>query len=116
MIVWILIWILGAVIQFFNNALLLVGFAGSLGVLILFVVMENPEGNMERQLGCFNSYALTEYLKQLYEDGETFAALEISFENGRRLEEHGVDINTVIRKLLPLCTKRYWSLKTSTGD
>ena len=55
-----------AVFQLFNSALLVVGFASAVGVLILFVIMENPEANLERSLGCFNSYALTEYLKQLY--------------------------------------------------
>lgn len=104
-IVWMLIWILSATIQFFNSALLLVGFASALGVLILFMVMENPEGNIERHLGCFNSYALTEYLKQLYEDHMDFSLLEISFENEKVLEEHGVDINALMRKILNICEK-----------
>lgn len=59
-ILWMLIWMSSAILQFFNNALLIVGFASALGVLILFVLMENPEANLERQLGCFNSYAFTD--------------------------------------------------------
>ena len=36
---WMLIWIIAAVIQFFNNELLLVGFASAIGVLILLVII-----------------------------------------------------------------------------
>lgn len=102
---WMLIWTVCAAIQFFRQELLLVGFASALGVLILFTMIENPEANMERRLGCFNSYALTEYLNELYESGEDFSLMEISFENEKFLEEHGVDINAVIKIILQLCKK-----------
>lgn len=78
-VLWMLIWIVAAAIQFLNSALLIVGFASALGVLILFVLLENPEANLDRRLGCFNAYALTEYLKQLYAQHLTFSVLEITF-------------------------------------
>lgn len=102
-LVWMSIWMLSAVIQFFNNELLLVGFASSLGVLILFVVMENPEGNMERQLGCFNSYALTEYLKQKYYDCTPFSLIQLSFDSEKYLEDYDININTSMMSLLSIC-------------
>lgn len=104
-ILWMLIWIVAALIQLFNSDLLLVGFASALGVLILFTVIETPEANLERKLGCFNSYALSEYLAQLYELEKDFSLLEISLENESVLKEHGIDANVIIRKLLPLCGK-----------
>ena len=57
-------WIIAAVIQFLNNELLLVGFATAVGILILLAIMENPESNLDRRLGCFNSYALSVYIKE----------------------------------------------------
>ena len=99
-ILWMIIWMASAVFQLFNNALLVVGFASAVGVLILFVIMENPEANLERSLGCFNSYALTEYLKQLYDRSKEFSVLEISFENVDILEEHGMDGDEILRKIL----------------
>lgn len=98
-ILWMIIWMASAVFQFFNKALLVVGFACAIGVLILFVIMENPEANLERRLGCFNSYALTEYLKQLYEQKKRFSVLEISFENTEILEEHSMDADEMFRNL-----------------
>ena len=112
--VWMLIWLVAASIQFFNNELLLVGFASALGMLILFVIMENPEGNMERQLGCFNSYALTEYLNQLYEDKSNFGILTIYFENTQFFEEHS--INEIIKNIIPLCDKTAYIFKNVNRD
>lgn len=99
-VLWMLIWIISAVTQFFNKELLIVGFASALGVLILFVLMENPEANVDRRLGCFNAYALTEYLKQLYEHKSAFSVLEISFENTALPEGQGIDPDEVMRKIL----------------
>lgn len=117
-IVWMSIWLVSASIQFFNSALLLVGFAGTLGVLILFMVIENPEGNIERKYGCFNSYALTEYLKKMYEDGKSFSILEISISNSKKnnLEEKGIDIDQVIERILSLCHKKIYSFCNVNRD
>ena len=100
-ILWMLIWMASAVLQLIYSALLVVGFASAVGMLILFVIMENPEANLERSLGCFNSYALTEYVKQLYERKKDFSVLEISFENTGILEEHG-DADVMLRKILQI--------------
>lgn len=77
--IWMITWIVASLIQFFNNELLLVGYASSLGVLILFFVLENPEANIDRQFGCFNSYALMTFMKQTYERKETYSIMLISF-------------------------------------
>lgn len=61
------IWIVSATIQYLDNSLLIVGFASVIGMLILFVIMENPESNLDRRIGCFNSYALSEFSHQLFE-------------------------------------------------
>ena len=102
---WMLIWIVAAGIQFMNNELLLVGFASALGVLVLFTVIENPESNIERRLGCFNSYALNEYLIEMYETRKDFSLLEISLDNLKAIEERGMDTNEIMKKLVSLCKK-----------
>ena len=98
--IWMLIWIVAAGIQFMNNELLLVGFASALGVLVLFTVIENPESNIERRLGCFNSYALNEYLIEMYETGKDFSLLEISLDNLKAFEERSIDTNEIMKKLI----------------
>lgn len=99
-VLWMVIWMVCAGIQFLNSALLIVGFASAIGVLILFVIMENPEANLERRLGCFNAYALTEYLNQMFERKKIFSVMEISFDNTGLLEEKGMDVNGILCEIL----------------
>lgn len=97
---WMIVWIIAAVIQFLNNELLLVGFASALGVLILLVIMENPESNLDRRLGCFNSYALTEYTKELFRTNKKFSMMVLSFGNSNMLEEHRAYAEEMLRDML----------------
>ncbi|MBP5604000.1 MAG: EAL domain-containing protein, partial [Ruminiclostridium sp.] len=75
---WLGIWIAAALVQFFNNDILLVGFACSLGMLILFIMLENPDANIDRQAGCFHAHALSEYLRQSFMRQEPFGMISFS--------------------------------------
>lgn len=97
---WMLIWIASAAIQFFNDGLLIVGFASALGLLILFVIMENPEANLDHRLGCFNAYALNEYMKQCCEQKKELAVLEIFFDNSGFSDGQKVDPDWLLRRIL----------------
>ena len=97
---WMFVYISAALIQFFYSQLLLVGFASAIGVLILFVFMENPEANLDRRFGCFNSYALTEYIHKQFERKTVFGVMEISLKDVEYLEEHGVHIEQVLRSIV----------------
>lgn len=103
---WMLIWIASGALQFFNDGLLIVGFSSALGVLILFVLMENPEANLDHRLGCFNAYALTEYLKQCCEQKKDLAVLEIYFENVGSSDGQKVDADALVRQILHLLEHR----------
>ncbi len=115
---WMMIWIIAAVIQFLNNEILLVGFATSVGVLILLVIMENPESNLDRRLGCFNSYALTEYLKELLRNNKRFCMLSLSFSNANLLEEHREYAEEMLRGMLHVVNKQrnVLSFKNTNSD
>ncbi len=76
--IWMGIWLGAAVIQFFNNQILIVGFACSLGMLILYGSLENPDNNMDKRVGCFHTHALMDYLKQCYNRKESKSILLIS--------------------------------------
>lgn len=78
---WMGIWIVASVIQFFNNQWLLVGFAISIGMVILFFVLENPESSIDRMTGFLNSTAFVEYVKQKYRCHEFVSGILISFEH-----------------------------------
>ena len=53
------------------------GFASAIGMLIIFIIMENPESFRDRRTGCFNSYALSEFSHRLFETKSKFGLLEI---------------------------------------
>lgn len=79
--IWLLIWIAASQIQLMYTNILIVGYAGSIGIMVLYLKLENPETNIDRDTGLFNSGALYQYIKQLYSKNEDFAALVIVFEN-----------------------------------
>lgn len=97
---WICIWILAGIIQFLFPERLVVGFASSLGMLILYIMLENPESNINRRLGCFNSYALGNYLGELFQKEDAFYVVFFYHENGGKMEEE------LVQEML-VCAKRY---------
>lgn len=78
--IWVLLWILAAAWQFMDAEKLLVGFATSLGMMILYAALENPEVNLNNELGCFNGYALEAYLKQQFGLNRKFYAIQFSLD------------------------------------
>lgn len=80
-ILWMAIWVSAAVMQFLNSRLLLVGFSGALGIMILFFELENPEIFIDRNTGFYNRYAMEEYFGQKYRMGQLFCGICISLED-----------------------------------
>ena len=78
---WMSIWMAAALIQFLNSQLLLVGFASAMGMVILFFELENPDANIDRRTGFFNSFAFAEYLKQKYREGAELSGMLVTFED-----------------------------------
>lgn len=56
--VWVALMFISAVIQFIDKKILIVSFASVIGVLILFIMLENPMENIDRDTGFFNLNAL----------------------------------------------------------
>ncbi len=81
-LMWLGVWFAAAVVQFLNNELLLVGYAGAVGILIIFLRQENPEYMMDRMTGLFNQDALFLYARKLYNMDREFSVLSIWFNLG----------------------------------
>lgn len=77
---WMAIWIGAALIQFIDNKLLIVGFASSVGIMVLYLKLENPEMNIDRQTGLFSQTALFRYMKQLNGQNRNFSLLVMIME------------------------------------
>ncbi len=78
---WLIIWVVSCLIQFFNKEFLLVGFAASLGITMLFFELENPELYIDSNTGFYNSYAFGEFIRQKYRLGEDIYGIVISLED-----------------------------------
>ena len=94
------LWIIAALIQFLNNELLLVGFSMAVGTMILYIVLENPDSNLDRTLGCFNSYALYNYLDRMMAEEKPFGILDLSITDVEVLEERGLIPYDAARKII----------------
>ena len=81
-LMWLGIWFAAAFVQFLNNELLLVGYAGAVGILIIFLKQENPEYMADRATGLFNQDALFLYARKLYNMDREFSVLSIWFNLG----------------------------------
>lgn len=79
-LIWMGVWICAALIQFFNSTLLLVGYASALGMIVLYLKLENPEMNLDRKTGLFNHSAFLQYARQLYDKECRFSVLAVIFD------------------------------------
>lgn len=86
-LLWVLSWVVAALIQFFNNRLLLIGFATAIGMTVLFAVLENPVAGIDRVFGIFNMPMLYEYMSQMYRRNKRFSMISISFSSHSGLLE-----------------------------
>lgn len=78
-IVWLSIWVIAAILQYLNHTLLVVTFAGILGVVIIFSVIENPEAGLDRSTGLFNITSMKQYLQYAYANRRSFAMLCVPY-------------------------------------
>ncbi len=74
---WMLLWMIAAGVQFLNNELLVIGYAMSLGMMILYTKLENPEFYMDRKTGLYNSSYLQLLLNELYVKQENRSILDV---------------------------------------
>lgn len=104
--IWLIMWIAASQIQFMYTNLLIVSYAGSIGIMVLYLKLENPETNLDRSTGLFNSGALYQYMKDFYARDTDFAALVMIFGNkaykGVKLERRRKIKMEIVEYLLKL--------------
>ena len=79
---WLGLWILAAVVEFFNGQLLLVGFANTVGILVIYLRLENPEMNLDRDTGLFNMSAFSQYIRQLHGKESHVSIIDLIYTSG----------------------------------
>ena len=77
-LIWMGAWMLSALVQFFNPTILLVGYASYIGIMVLYLMLENPGNNLDRRTGLFNHSAFLRYGSQLYDTQSRFGLLSVT--------------------------------------
>lgn len=77
--IWMILWLIAAFIQFLWNELLLVGFFSAIGIVIIYLKLENPEINIDVSTGFFSQQAMILYTEQLYQCRKRFSIIELVF-------------------------------------
>ncbi len=96
---WMGLWTVSAVIQFFQKDLLIVSFGATLGTMVIYFALENPESNIDRLTGLFNENALLLFCEQKFNKKQDFALLRILLNSGA--ETSGAAIDTeILREVL----------------
>ena len=72
---WMVLWIIAAGLEYLFPSLLITSFASSVGVMIVYIKLENPAMNQDRQSNLYNQTALMEYVNQLYGLNKSFSMI-----------------------------------------
>ncbi len=109
LMIWMFIWTLAAVIQFLNPKLLIVSFASSIGALIMFFEMENPQSSLSRRTGHFSSAVIRDYFDYLYQTRQPFSLMMISF----KTVADSADENKLLRKTIHMLSEFLFTIDTA---
>ena len=71
--------VMAAVIQYYFNEMLIISFAVSMCMVVLYMKLENPGYNIDTRTGLFNQNAFILYTSQLYNDHKDFSLIEIVY-------------------------------------
>lgn len=78
--VWISLCLGATLIQFFNNDLMIAGFFSALGIMIIYLKLENPERFIDTDTGFFNKLGWGRCTRQLDETGEGVTVIYLGYE------------------------------------
>ncbi|MBQ9503643.1 MAG: EAL domain-containing protein [Lachnospiraceae bacterium] len=74
---WLVVEIVAISLQFLNRELLLVSFSTAVGMMIIFIEIENPEAEKDPITDAFAYHILREFVRQYFEDGVPFSGIII---------------------------------------
>ena len=77
---WIGLCLTATIIQFLKNDLMIAGFFSAIGIMIIYLRLENPERFLDSDTGFFNKLAFKRYMRQIGETGKSAAILFVDYE------------------------------------
>lgn len=76
------------------------GFACAVGMMIMYFALENPESNLDRSFGCFNSHVLLPYLTQIMKRGDRFCLIYLSMAEAKSAELDDEELDDKLRSII----------------
>ena len=68
---WVGLCLIATLVQFLNNELMIAGFFSAIGIMMIYLKLENPERFIDSDTGFFNKLGLKRCMRQLDETGES---------------------------------------------
>lgn len=78
--VWIIICLTSIIAQFINNELMIAGFFSAVGIMIIYLKLENPERFIDSDTGFFNKLAFKRYINEIEEKNLHVSMLYVDYE------------------------------------
>lgn len=80
-IIWMALWLVAALVQYFFPTVIIVSFAISMGILIIYIKLENPESAIDTETGLFNQNTFRPYITQRFMANYPFSIFMLTFKN-----------------------------------
>ena len=91
---WVSLCLIATLVQFLNNELMIAGFFSAVGIMMIYLKLENPERFIDSDTGFFNRLGLKRCVRQLDETGESVTMIYFDCE---QIGHQGVVINREVR-------------------
>ncbi len=91
---WVGLCLIATLIQFLNNDLMIAGFFSAVGIMIIYLKLENPERFIDSDTGFFNKLGLKRCMQQLDETKESVTMIYLDYE---QIGHQGVVIDREVR-------------------
>ena len=77
---WVGLCLTATLVQFVKNDLMIAGFFSAIGIMIIYLRLENPERFVDSDTGFFNKLAFKRYIRQLKETEKSVSILYVDYE------------------------------------
>ncbi|MCQ2493240.1 MAG: EAL domain-containing protein [Lachnospiraceae bacterium] len=97
---WMIILSVATLLEHIVGFLYCVDFACAIGMMLIYFTLENPESNMDKNFGCFNSHMISQYMNQLLHSNQTFCTIYLSMADAKTSDADDDYLNDKIRQII----------------
>lgn len=114
--IWIGLCLTATLVQFFHNDWMIAGFFSALGIMIIYLKLENPERFIDSDTGFFNKLGLGRCTRQLDETGESVTMIYLDYEQvGHQMTVVDREVRLEVYRFFNTLKKVYVFRKSEEG-